>query len=57
MDFLTHVLFHEHVKFDLEKVQVVKEWQNLTIVNYFFRLDNFCKKFIKDFFGIGQTYH
>jgi hypothetical protein len=35
MDFLKHVLFHEHLKFDWKKVQADKEWQNLAIVVLF----------------------
>jgi hypothetical protein len=44
MNFLKHVMFHEHMKFDLKKVQAIKEWQNLAIVSSFFRLANFYKK-------------
>ncbi len=53
-DFLKHVLFHEHMKLDLKKVKIIKEWQNLAIVSFFFRLANFWKKFIKDFLALAK---
>lgn len=54
INFLRHVLFHEHMKFELKKAQAIKEWQNLAIVSSFFRLVNFYKNFIKDFLALAK---